>query len=249
MFILLILVLLIFPPCQVDATDSGLAVHQKEHGIRSLLLYKKVNAQNKIICFTFDDGPNPYATPEILEVLDKYKIKATFFLVGTNIKKYPNIVREISERGHIIGLHSYDHPLFFILYSAQSKRNQLKKSEDLLRLLGVVSTKYFRPPNVICNKSMLQEVSEYTVVGANHYVGDNFIFSAQQIASRVLRSVRNEGGGILVLHDGAIFPFASSRRILVKALKIMIPELISQGYKFCNLDELVDSNVIVKADK
>jgi peptidoglycan/xylan/chitin deacetylase (PgdA/CDA1 family) len=246
--ILFFLVSLPFLHCQANAIDDSSSHREKRAKSSSIILYKKPRIQDKRICLTFDDGPNPYATLKILDVLDEYKIKATFFLLGSKVKKYPEIVKEIAKREHIIALHSFSHPLFFFTYSPNAQKEQLERSEFSLRDIGVNNSKYFRPPNVIYLPKMSESLRGYTIVGANHYVGDNFIFSSKTIASKVVRSVKNRGGGILVLHDGAVAIFAPSRKILPEALKIMIPELISEGYNFCSLDEIGDSDVIIKAE-
>jgi peptidoglycan/xylan/chitin deacetylase (PgdA/CDA1 family) len=208
-------------------------------------LYKKDNLQDKNIYFTFDDGPNPYATQSILDVLDKHRIKAAFFLVGNNIKKYPRIAKEINKRGHIIGNHSFSHSMFFATWPSKIQKLQARKVEELLGGIGIAPCLYFRPPNAICNRRTLQALGDYNIVGVNQWICDNLIFSAKSIVSQALKSVRGRGGGIVVLHDGVHPWITSTRYILAKALDMLIPELSAKGYNFHTLDSIKYSNVLI----
>ena len=210
-----------------------------------MILYRKSNIQNRHLYITFDDGPNPYSTPEILNVLDEFRIKATFFLVGRNIKRFPKITKEIHNRGHIIGNHSYDHPMSFSLFSCEAQKAQVRRMEDLLSDFGIRHCSYFRPPNAICTKAMLTTLADYTLVGVNHWIADNLIFSSKMIVSGIQNSIHNRGGGIIVLHAGAHSLLRSTRRIVSETLKILIPELLSKGYAFYNLDEIETPDVII----
>lgn len=216
---------------------------------RFTLLYNKGDKQNKCIYLTFDDGPNPYVTLKILDVLDEFKVKATFFLIGQNIKKFPRIAKEIYSRGHILGNHSFSHSMFFVFCSPKAQKAQAQKVEDLLKDIGIKPCLYFRPPNAICSNTTLKVLSHYTIVGANHWISDNLIFSPSLIVSAALDSIRNRGGGILVLHDGICPLIYSTRNIIPKALSDLIPRLISEGYQFLSLDAVKDSNVVIPTNR
>lgn len=210
-----------------------------------MLLYKKSHIRDKRLYLTFDDGPNPHATPAILDILDKFRVKAAFFIVGRNIVGFPKIVKEIYKRGHIIGNHSFSHSALFSLYDPEKQKTEAKKIENLLADIGVSSCSYFRPPNALCTKKMMLALHNYKIVGTNHYVLDNLLFSSHAIASMIILSIKSRGGGILVLHDGTHDLFAFARKVIPKALNIMIPKLLSQGYKFSSLDKIVNSNVLI----
>lgn len=202
------------------------------------ILYQRRKWQDKCLYLTFDDGPNPCVTYHILDVLDKYEVKAAFFLVGTNIKKFPAVVSEIYKRGHIIGNHSFNHSAFFAFRSAEIQKQQAQRVENLLQILGIEPCIYFRPPNAICSKTSLGVLRRYKIVGVNHWIFDNMVFSSRLIASLLLSSVKMRGSGILVLHDGVNPLFFSTRKAIPKALKIFLPEILSQGYHFHRLDEM-----------
>ena len=213
-----------------------------------MLLYKKANAEDRRLYLTFDDGPNPYATPAILDVLDKFQIKAAFFIVGRNVLRFPEIVKEIYARGHLIGNHSYSHSASFSLYNTETQKIEAEKIENMLADIGVSPCSYFRPPNAIYTKKMMPALRNYKIVGTNHYVLDNLLFSSHLIASMVMFSVKCRGGGILVLHDGTHDIFIGARKVIPAALGMVVPKLLSRGYKFFGLDEIVDSSVLISPE-
>ncbi|MBN1794366.1 MAG: polysaccharide deacetylase family protein [Candidatus Omnitrophica bacterium] len=211
-----------------------------------MFLFKKATSKDKRIYLTFDDGPNPDATPGILDVLDVFEIKAAFFLIGKNIKRYPEVVKDIHARGHLIGNHSHTHPMLFPFFSPELQIKQTQEVDDTLENLGIQQSRYFRPPNAICTQHTRGVFKQYNIVGVNHWICDNLIFSSRLIVSTLLKSIRFRGGGIIVLHDGAHSLISRTRKIIATALNELIPRLLSQGYQFHRLDKATSSNVIIK---
>lgn len=109
--------------------------------IQYLLYYFefKIKGENKILYLTFDDGPIPEVTPEVLDILDKYNAKATFFCVADNIKKHPEVFQSIIDRGHRLGNHTYHH-----IKGWESPNNEY--FEDIERANQLVNSNLFRPP-------------------------------------------------------------------------------------------------------
>lgn len=95
----------------------------------------KITTEEKLVALTFDDGSSLERTPSLLDILNKYNIKATFFMIGKNIEKYPDIARMAYNQGHLIGNHSYSHPRL-IFKSPLFIREQITKTDILLELLG-----------------------------------------------------------------------------------------------------------------
>ena len=91
------------------------------------IVYWHGDVNQKKIALTFDDGPNSLYTPRILDILKKYKVKATFFLIGKNVEAYPKIAKRIADEGHCIGNHSYSHPDFILELNGQIEQ-EIKKS-------------------------------------------------------------------------------------------------------------------------
>src|SRR5215471_3774403 len=114
-----------------------------------------LQAQNKLlyhgnvslpeIALTFDDGPNPYYTPQILAILQQYNIKASFFCIGRQVAAYPALVREESAAGHIIGNHSWSHPNLALL-SPHAIQLQISRTSDAIEAATGVRPTFFRPP-------------------------------------------------------------------------------------------------------
>ncbi len=109
--------------------------------IQNLLYYFefKIKGENKTLYLTFDDGPIPEVTPEVLDILDKYNAKATFFCVADNIKKYPEVFQSIIDRGHRLGNHTYHH-----IKGWETPNNEY--FEDIERANQLVNSNLFRPP-------------------------------------------------------------------------------------------------------
>jgi len=93
---------------------------------------------------TFDDGPHPTLTPQVFDVLDRHRVKATFFLMGRNVERYPDVAREVVGRGHEVGNHSYSHPKLLMMSPARV-REEIARTDDLIRGLGVSAPIHFRP--------------------------------------------------------------------------------------------------------
>jgi peptidoglycan-N-acetylglucosamine deacetylase len=157
-----------------------------------------------LLALTFDDGPNPRYTPRVLEVLDRYRAKATFFCVGQNLIRYPEIAQAICDRGHEIGNHSMTHAEF-----ASIDYRQIEAELDSpLRILGkdgqpwIAQSAYFRPPKGIINAKVLRYciARKQRIVYWNRDPKDYEASSAQQIVDCFAHS-GPDAGDIVLLHD------------------------------------------------
>src|SRR5690554_6620522 len=118
------------------------------------------------ISITFDDGPNPEFTPKVLLLLKKNKAKATFFLIGENAKKHPEIVRQIIEDGHTIGNHSCSHPKNFGFFSSEKVVAEVKQTNSILKKIAGKEVKMFRPPFGVTNpniKKALKNTGHFSI--------------------------------------------------------------------------------------
>ncbi len=156
------------------------------------------------VALTFDDGPNPQTTPRVLDALDGADAKATFFLVGRKAEQHPELVREITRRGHAIGLHGFDHDRFFSLRSGRHVVRDIQRTQAAIAQAGVPAPALFRPP--------IGFVSHFTVWGARRagvtLVGcsarafDGFASaSVEKVTARLLRAL--EPGALVAMHDAA----------------------------------------------
>ena len=181
----------------------------------------RINQDRKVVYLTFDDGPIPEATPFILDVLDRFGAKATFFMVGDNAVKYPHLLQEVRLRGHGIGNHTYNH-MSGARHRSWTYLANLKKADDVLH------TKLFRPPHGWIG--MVQyRVLRY--IGVKIVMWDvvtrdySRLLTADDVVNNVKRYTRN--GSIITLHD--------SLKSIDK-LKHALPEILSwlkkEGYEF-----------------
>ena len=181
----------------------------------------RFNLDRKVVYLTFDDGPIPEATPFILDVLDRFGAKATFFMVGDNAVKYPHLLQEVRLRGHGIGNHTYNH-MSGARHRPWTYLANIKKADDVLH------TKLFRPPHGWIG--MVQyRVLRY--IGVKIVMWDvvtrdySRLLTADDVVNNVKRYTRN--GSIITLHD--------SLKSIDK-LKHALPEILSwlkkEGYEF-----------------
>ena len=194
---------------------------------------KLVNAADKVIALTFDDGPWPETTNEILYILKKNNVKATFFVLGSLVERYPNQVKKIVEDGHSIGNHTWNHPYHF--HTEASARKQIEKTAAILNKVAGVKTALFRPPGGYLDNGLSQyaQKRKQVVVMWSADSGDSANTSAQGLLDNVLRPAK--AGGIVLMHDGG-----GDRSKTVWALPNMISGLREQGYRFVTLPELLE---------
>jgi peptidoglycan/xylan/chitin deacetylase (PgdA/CDA1 family) len=182
------------------------------------------------VALTFDDGPDPVLTRQILSILKEHNIYVTFFLSGPNIEKSPDIVKEIYKAGHVLGNHGYEHVSAENL-SPDELISGFEKTDNLIRELSEgKAVNFYRPPYGIPTKSYLgwiNKKNKFTV----HWSLDSYDYrdeiSTDQIAGMLLRDIQN--GDILLFHD--------TKSCTPDALKIVIPALLNRNYRFMKLDE------------
>jgi polysaccharide deacetylase family sporulation protein PdaB len=234
---LLILPIVCYTALQHEA--AFIPVDQRLNQYKEYLgVIKKVQTDKPWIALTFDDGPDPLETPEILDVLKKYNANATFFVIGEQGHKYPDIIqREVSE-GHEIANHSFSHRDFRRL-SENGIKQEISKSDDEIYSITGQHTKLFRPPEGYYNKLIVQlaEQAGYTVILWTWYQ-DSKDWSKPGVPKIVNRVISNAHPGDIVLFHDRI----SGRSQTVKALNAILPELQKQGYKFVTVSELIGSN-------
>jgi peptidoglycan/xylan/chitin deacetylase (PgdA/CDA1 family) len=154
----------------------------------------RIKTKSRVIYLTFDDGPVPEVTPQVLDILDLYGWKATFFCVGENVRKYPELYQEIIRRGHRVGNHSYHHIRGFRC-SVQEYVANVKKASEL------IESKLFRPPHGRIKFSQIKALkSDYQIVmwDVISYDYDRRI-SPETIFNIIKRNLRK--GSIVVFHD------------------------------------------------
>ena len=194
----------------------------------------------KEIALTFDDGPYGTPTIEILDILKKEKINATFFVLGQNVKKYPEITKEIISDGNIIGNHTYDHPKNLSTMALAEFNSELSKTEDIIYSIDKIKPRLFRAPYGLTSPEMLNELKQdkYTLVPWNIDTKDwnNSKTPPYLIKKRVLEKAKPNA--IVLFHDGRDTHIDYPRDNLVKALPETIDALRKEGYTFVTIDSL-----------
>lgn len=185
------------------------------------------------IALTFDDGPHPQDTPELLETLERHRVRATFFVLGEQVYRFPELIRAVAAAGHQIGLHGFRHEPFPLVRPADL-RSHLDTTRDLISVVSgydTASLRYVRPPYGIFLAATLNHLVrwQYRPVICNilplHWL---------QPAETTLRQVLAQatGGALLVLHEGQSGPpVAHLTDVLVSRLK-------AEGFAFITVDRM-----------
>lgn len=194
---------------------------------------RQFKTQEKVVALTFDDGPDIPYTQQILDVLDKYKVKATFFVIGSCAKAHPEILKEIIAKGHDIGNHSWNHE-FMKHWSVEKIKKSIESTDAVIRQVGYQKPIPFRGPFGINTENIAIAVNQ---LEKKHVLFD-FLpqdwtkISSDQIVNNVM--VRMRPGLIITLHDGG-----KRRQQTVIATEKLIKTLQSQGYHFKTVSELM----------
>lgn len=184
-------------------------------------LWRIASTKKKTIYLTFDDGPIPEVTPWVLEILNKYNIKATFFCVGDNVFKHPHIYRQVIENGHQVGNHTFNH--------LQGWKNRTGKFCENIEVANeLIDSKLFRPPHGHMWRRQSRKINSlgYQIVMWDVVTRD---YSKRQTPQQVLNNVKQyvRDGSIIVFHDSL-----KAEKNLRYALPKAIEWLIQENYQF-----------------
>ena len=200
---------------------------------QSHVFHKHENSSMKI-ALTFDDGPHPRYTREILNILDEYHITATFFVVGENVEYYPDSFSMLLNSGHEIGNHTYSHQ------NIKNKSeyeiiSELEACNDAIYGKCGVKTNLFRPPGGIMADICISNtniLSDYNIIYWSIDTLDWAHERPETIADNVIKNIKS--GDIILMHD-----YVGRNSPTPEALKIMIPKLLDMGYEFVTVGELI----------
>ena len=197
----------------------------------------RINTDQRIVALTYDDGPNPPYTDQLLDVLAKHDVKATFFLIGNRIEKHPETVKRIIAEEHQIGNHSYSHPLLGLLPPAYVQR-QIERTDDLLRQVGVIGEIVFRAPVLtrFLPVAWVLAKADRTHISCNVWSWDWTTQNPDKITETVLQ--KTEPGSIIVLHDGKAENKKADRSGTLEATDRIITALKRDGYRFVRLSDV-----------
>lgn len=197
----------------------------------NVLAIRFVPTTHKVVALTFDDGPDPETTPRLLQTLKEKQAKATFFILGSNALKYPELVKQAANDGHEIGSHTYSHKYLNQMSPAEIE-TEMEQTNQLIRQLAH-EPNVFRPPggawnDVIAIAALLR--GQTTILWSVD-AGDWRRPSIGRVVNRVLKNVKP--GSIVLLHDGQ--PELPTPAMVA----IIIDKLREQGYQFVTVSELL----------
>lgn len=200
-------------------------------------LINRVETSEKVVALTFDDGPTPRTTEEVLKILAEKNIKATFYVIGQNADQYPKQLQKIVEQGNELGNHSYSHQRF--LFKAQSFIDEeIKKTDQLIRQAGYAGEITFRPPNGkklfglpwYLSKHEIKTIM-WDIEPDTYYQGN-----VENITRHTLDNVKP--GSIILLHPLCDNNCEADRQALPK----IIDGLTAEGYRFVTISQLLTYN-------
>jgi len=195
--------------------------------------FYRIKTKDKLVALTFDDGPSPEWTPKILDVLKKYAVKATFFMIGEHCLKYPETARRVAQESHEIGNHTFDHP--------QELIDEIKRSEKAIEEVTGKRTRLIRPPKAwltSVEKKVINELG-YKIILWSLNSKDWVNFNDRYIVKYLMRNIKP--GDIILFHDsGGVFTSEGGKRTeTVKAIARLIEKLKTKGYRFVTVSELL----------
>ncbi|RFU69149.1 polysaccharide deacetylase family protein [Peribacillus saganii] len=202
--------------------------------------------QKQAVVLTFDDGPNPVYTEQLLDVLKKYQVKATFFVLGSRVDQYPEIVKRMHREGHTIGIHHYRHVSSWLL-SPLGLRNQLIRTEKAIYSCIQEYPDFYRPPWGHFNLATLFMAKKYRLIMWSDIFSDWRIDVCKSTLLQKLTAVTAEGS-ILLLHDcgKTLGAQEEAPRYMIESLETYLKESKQKGIHFISLrDQFKESEEIV----
>lgn len=184
------------------------------------------------VALTFDDGPVPGKTELILEILDRYKVPASFFCIGNRVKEHPEILLKIHAKGHVIGNHSYWHGKLFDLQTAATILKELDDTDQIIFDTLGVKPEFFRPPYGVTNPMVASAIRKggYKTIGWSVRSLDTVIKDSEKLFSKVSTALK--GGDIVLFHD-----FSDST---IQILPRFIEHIQKSGLRIVRVDELLN---------
>lgn len=200
------------------------------------------------LAITFDDGPNPAITPKLLDVLDRFEAKATFFVIGRFVEACPALTKEIADRGHLLGNHTQTHPNLFWL-GPGAIREELRRCQEAMQYVTGSPVKYFRPPYGYRNpwvvgtaRQLGMQTVLWTLIPGDWKAPSGEWLSAQMrpITEHAAKAATRAAGDVLCLHDGNRRALGGDRSCTVAALQDCLPRWRDLGLKFVTISDAAE---------
>lgn len=202
------------------------------------IIIKHGNDEEKLIALTFDDGPDKDFTPQVLDILKENNVKATFFVVGEMVSWSPEILKREYEEGHEIGNHTFTH-INVAKRSYSEINKEINQTQEAIKKVTGKEPSLFRPPYRAISRDMCtiaKDKNMNIVLWSNLDPRDWSNPGVNYIVETIMNKVQN--GTIILLHD--YNNTRNSTTQTIQALKVVVPKLKAQGYKFVTVSELID---------
>lgn len=185
----------------------------------------RIKSSEKALFITFDDGPNPYVTPQILEILDAHNAKATFFCVGENVKKYSDVFEMVKSKGHNVGNHTYSH-------LKGTKTTTKEYIEDIKKASNLIQSKLFRPPyGKIKFRQINRLKKDFNIILWDFITYD---YNSKKSPNEIIREIkrRSRNGSIVVFHDSE-----KAKENVLTVLPLALEFWKKEGYAFKTIEK------------
>lgn len=189
------------------------------------------------IALTIDDGPEPAVTLPVLDILERYQVKATFFYIGNKAAQHPELCREIIKRGHAIENHSQHHSVFFSMFGYQKMKNEILAGQETLQGITGIRPQFFRAPAGLRNpfldpalKKLGLHLASWSVRGFDTRVND-----VEKVQAKLIKGLRP--GAIVLMHDGNAARTTINEPVIVTVLPALLEAAKAKGLRFVTLAE------------
>lgn len=215
---------------QLPMSPNGTLTHNATSPSFSLEVLRFGDKQSPTVYLTFDDGPDPRYTPKILSILRKYNIKATFFLLGSNVKKHPDIAQAIYREGHPIGNHTYHH-INMHRRSRAAINQEILSTQKIIKKTTGVQALFFRPPYGIITDQVLQAAQDQQIKIVMWSIDpeDYLMKKKYKLIQKIMGDLSD--GSIILLHD--------TSKNTMEALEYLIKKTREHNFQFALLDESI----------
>lgn len=238
--IILPLVLLLLLYC---GYDQAFADRGRQYYEEAGQIIWEIKTEEKVIALTFDDGPHRKYTPAILDLLKEHDAKATFFIVGTNAEKNPDIVLRMFEEGHELANHTYTHSSRM---KVPNLVDEIKRTHETIFSITGYHTTLFRPVEGVYTDELVDAVAKegYKIVMWSWHLDtlDWKNIGVKKIVNFVLDGAKE--GNVILFHDGG-----GNRQQTVKSLETILPKLQQEGYRFVTISELMEIQTSTEDEK
>ncbi|MEC0248341.1 polysaccharide deacetylase family protein [Paenibacillus chitinolyticus] len=223
-------------PAEKDTNAAAAKPRDRDYYEQRGEIVWEVPSAGKVIALTFDDGPDPVQTVQILDELKKYGAKATFFVVGKRAERFPALIKREAAEGHEIGNHTYSHPFLTNNRSTESIRSEIAATQKVIKSINGTAPVLFRPPGGYYHERLVHvSLSEGCLPILWSWHQDTEDWKApgvNRIVNKVLNNARE--GDIVLFHD-----HVQGSSNTVDAIRKILPELSKRGYHFVTVSELL----------